>query len=216
MENNVSRRLLLLGGGGHCRSVLDSLRKMGVYDEIGLVKQPGFQPDSFDIPLVGSDDDLPELLRDGWQEAFIAVGSIGSTHNRKRLCKMLENIGFTLPVIIDPSAVIAENTEIGAGTYVGKRAVINAGTRIGNCAIINTGAIIEHDCRIGNFVHVSPGVILCGQVSVGDHSHIGAGASVKQQVTIGKHTMIGLGSVVIKDIPDHVTAYGNPCKAEVK
>ena len=31
-------------------------------------------------------------------------------------------------------------------------------------------------------------------------------------VTIGNNVVIGAGSVVTKDIPDHVIAYGNPCR----
>jgi acetyltransferase-like isoleucine patch superfamily enzyme len=50
---------------------------------------------------------------------------------------------------------------------------------------------------------------------VGDYTHIGAGSVVKQQTAIGANTLIGMGSVVLKNISDNVTAYGNPCR-EVK
>ena len=89
---------------------------------------------------------------------------------------------------------------------------MNTGSKLGFCSIINSGAIVEHDCTVGDFAHLSPGAVLCGQVSVGDDSHVGAGSVVRQLVNIGKNTMIGMGSVVVSDIPDKVTAYGNPCK----
>ena len=209
-EDCKLRKLLLLGGGGHCHSVIDSLLSMDIYNEIGIL-------DSTDtswlgISVVGTDDDLPKFIKSGWNEAFITVGSVGNTVIRRKLYKIVKEYGLTIPTIIDPTAVIAKGTKIQEGTFVGKRVVINSGSAIGVCSIINTGAIIEHDCLIGNFSHVSPGTILCGKVSVGADSHVGAGTVVRQLVNIGEHVLIGAGSVVVKDIPDCAKAYGNPCK----
>ena len=72
--------------------------------------------------------------------------------------------------------------------------------------------MIEHDCEIGEFAHISPGTVICGQVHIGMDSHIGAGSVVRQQIRIGSDVLIGAGSVVVKDMPNHVKAYGNPCR----
>lgn len=208
-------RLLLIGGGGHCRSVADSACRLNVYDEIGIIDYdvsataPG-------ISVVGTDDDLPDLFRKGWTDAFISVGSVGSTELRRKLYKKAKDIGFNIPSIADPSAQIATGTDVEEGVYIGKLAVVNTGSKIGKCAIINSGAIVEHDCKVGDFSHISPGGVLCGQVNVGSDSHIGAGAVVKQQTVIGDDVIIGAGSVVVKDILDKVTVYGNPCKVATR
>lgn len=203
--------LLLIGGGGHCRSVLDCLISLGKYNQIGIVDNDK-SVSALGISVVGNDEDLPELIHDGWTSAFITVGSTGSTGIRRRLYHLIKDLGFQIPIIIDPTAIIAGEIEIKEGAFIGKRTVINSGSRIGNCAIINTGSIIEHDCCIGDFSHVSPGTTICGQVLIGNDTHIGAGAVVRQGITIGGNTLIGAGSVVVKDIPGHVKAYGNPCK----
>ncbi len=205
-----SRGLLLIGGGGHCHSVLDCVRCSGIYERIGIVVNDRSEA----VPgaaVVGSDNDLPQLLQEGWTDAFISVGSIGPTALRRRLYRLVKEIGFEVPVIIDPSAAVAGNVECGEGVFIGKRAVINTGSRIGCCAILNTGSIIEHDCVIGDFSHVSSGTTLCGQVTVGSDSHIGAGTVVRQGITVGISSLIGIGSTVVKNIPDGVKAYGNPC-----
>lgn len=214
MEVNSKKKILLIGGGGHCRSVLDSLLDSEVYDEIGIIDNT----DSLvlGISVVGTDDDVSRLMSEGWTDAFITVGSVGDTKLRRRLSEMVESIGMNIPTIIDPTAIVARDTELSAGVYVGKRAVINTGSRIGTCAIINTGAIVEHDCFIGEFSHISPGTTVCGQVCVGNDSHVGAGSVIRQQINIGNNVLIGAGSVVVKDIPDNVKAYGNPCKAVKK
>lgn len=205
------KKILLLGGGGHCRSVLDCLMSTGKYEEIGIIDYDK-SASALGIDVVGTDDDLSRLLKEGWTDAFITVGSVGHTALRRKLFALIRELGFSIPFIIDPSAIIARGTVIGEGTFIGKRAVVNTGSIIGECAIINTGAIIEHDCKIDEFAHISPGSTLCGQVIVGKDSHIGAGSVVRQGICIGSNTIVGAGSVVVKDIPSEVTAFGNPCR----
>ena len=211
MENNPrKRKLLLIGGGGHCHSVIDSVLAMNIYDEIGIIDSNSDQ--YLGIPIIGVDDDIPELISEGWNEAFISVGSIGDTSIRRKLYEMIKKYDMNIATIIDPSAVIAKGVNIGEGCFVGKNAVVNSGSRIGICSVINSSAIVEHDSSVGCFVHISPGTTICGQVSVGNDSHIGAGSVVRQLISIGSGSVIGVGSVVVKDIPDNVKAYGNPCR----
>ena len=213
-DQELKRKLLLIGGGGHCRSVLDTAIQLNIYDEIGIVD---FTDSScLGVPVVGTDDDIPRLIREGWNEAFITVGSVGSTGIRRRLYRMVKKLNLEIPSLIDPTAVIANGVKIGEGTFVGKRAVVNTCAEIGACAIINTGAIVEHDCKIGEFSHISPGAVVCGQVAVGNDSHMGAGSVVRQQIVIGDDVLIGAGSTVVADIPSNSKAYGNPCKVVQK
>lgn len=206
----MKKKLLLIGGGGHCHSVIDSILSAGEYEELGIVDcaVDGY----LDVPVVGNDGDIPRLIREGWTEGFITVGCIGDVKKRKSLYQMAKLFGLSVPCIIDPTAVIAKQVLLGEGVYIGKRAVINTGSSVGECSIVNTGSIIEHDCGIGSFVHLSPGSVLCGQVEVGDDSHIGAGSVIKQMIKVGKGALIGAGSVVVSDIPANVKAYGNPCR----
>lgn len=204
------RKLLLIGGGGHCKSVIDSVMGNDFYDAVGVVDFKDIYVSG--VPVVGTDNDLPQLYSNGWTNAFITVGSIGNTTTRRRLYKMVKQLGFFIPTIIDQSAMVAGNTTIEEGCYIGKRAVVNTGSSLGCCSIINSGAIVEHECRIGDFSHISSGAILCGQVTIGNDSHVGAGTTIRQQIVIGDHVLVGIGSTVVKDISDDVKAYGNPCK----
>ena len=205
------KKLMLIGGGGHCHSVLDSVLSLNQYDEVGIIDN--VESTYFNVPVIGVDEDIPKLFKEGWTEAFVTVGSVGNTEIRRRIYEMIEEVGLTVPTIVDPTAIIAKCVTIGRGSYVGKRVVINSGSSIGVCAIINTGAIIEHDCIVGDFSHISSGTVLCGQVSIGDDSHVGAGSTVRQTIRVGDRSLIGAGSVVVKEIPSNVKAYGNPCKA---
>lgn len=212
MENKI----LLIGGGGHCKSIIDSLQNPNQYDGIGIIdKKENIGNELSGIKIIGCDDDLAALHQQGYHYAFMSLGSIGDSSNRVRLFTMIEKLGFIIPNIIDPSAILSNSVNLEHGIYIGKHAVINAGATIGKGSIINTSAVIEHDCTVQMFAHIAPGVILCGDVNIGEHTHIGAGSVIRQQVKVGRSTIIGMGSVVIHDIGDSVLAYGNPCK-EVK
>ncbi|MBE5959645.1 MAG: acetyltransferase [Lachnospiraceae bacterium] len=206
----MGRKLLLIGGGGHCRSVIDSALALSIFEQVGIVDTKA--DDCLGVTIVGRDEDIPSLVMSGWTDAFVTVGSIGDTSARRRLYELAAKANLNMPAIIDPSAIVAANAKIESGAYVGKGAIINTNAWVGTGAIINTGAIVEHDCMIGDFSHVSPGATVCGQVTVGNDSHIGAGSVVRQGSVIGHHVLVGAGSIVVSDLPDEVTAYGNPCK----
>lgn len=208
--NTNKKRILLIGGGGHCRSVLDTIIKTDEYTEIGIV-DPNRVDDSR-AHYAGTDEELARLIHEGWTDAFVTVGSVGDTSLRRRLYQLVKSLGFHIPALIDPSAEVSETARIEEGVFIGKKAIVNTQAFLGGSSIINSGAIIEHDCVVDEFAHVSPGAVLCGEVSVGKDSHIGAGAIIRQQIRIGEKVVIGAGSVVVSDIPDSVKAYGNPCR----
>lgn len=115
---------------------------------------------------------------------------------------------------IHPSAIISPTAKIGEGTVVMAGAVINADAVIGKHCIVNTGATVDHDCVIGDYCHIAPGANISGGTHIGDGTWIGVGACVIQCLNVGKNCMIGAGSVVVNDIPDGVTAFGNPCRVK--
>jgi sugar O-acyltransferase (sialic acid O-acetyltransferase NeuD family) len=205
--------IILVGGGGHCKSVIDSLNKLNQYNIRGIIDiEENLGEIISGYKVIGTDNDLEKLFSQGIKYAFITLGSVGNPTNRIRLYNLCKSINFTMPKIIDSTAIISDNADIGFGTFVAKGVIINSDTVIGENAIINTGSIIEHDCRIGNNVHISPGVTLGGSVNVGVNSHIGIGSTIIQNICIGRNVIIGSSSNVIRDISDNIKAYGNPCK----
>lgn len=209
----MKKKLILLGGGGHAESVIDTIRSKKEYQIAGILengKSRGMTVSG--IMVLGSDELLADIYRRGIRYVAIAIGSIGNPQVRMRLFEECKAIGYQLPCIIDQSAVLSKDLQIGEGIFIGKGAIIGAGVRLGNGCIINSGAILEHGCAVGNFAHAAPGCTLCGKVKVGDNTHIGAGSTVIQNISIGSNSMIGAGSLVLSDISSNKLAYGSPAK----
>lgn len=203
------KKIVLIGGGGHCISILDSIISSKEYDKIVIVDSK-IQINSriLGCPVVGDDTALPVLKNSGFDYAFISVGSIKSTVIRRNLCQLACSLGFEFPVICDPSATVSDYSDLGKGSFIGKNVVINAKSKIGEHCIINTGSVIEHECSVGNFSHISVGSILCGNCTVGHDSFIGAGSTVIQGINIGNNVVIGAGSTVINNVVDSMTVSG--------
>lgn len=205
MEN-----IVLVGYGGHARSVIDTIEQSKSYEIVGYtdVQKDADSPYEY----LGTDEILKQCYEQGVTNAFVTIGFMGNSELRQKKYKQLKEIGYQLPVIIDPSAVVAKEVLIDEGTFIGKKCVVNASSRLGKMCIINSGAVVDHDCKIKDYSHVAVGAVLCGGVSVGENSLIGAGATVIQTVKVGEQCIVGAGAVVIKDIQAKCTAVGVPAK----
>lgn len=205
--------IILIGGGGHCKSIIDTIRVVEKYNIIGILdvkEKVGEQ--IYGIDIIGEDNDLEYYYRRGIKNAFVSLGSIENSELRRKLYLQAYSIGFEFPNIIDSSCIISKSVQLGVGNFIGKGVIINSDVIINNNCIINTGSIIEHDCIIGDFCHIAPGVVMCGNVTVGKNTHIGSNATIIQNIKIDNNNIIGAGSVVIKGIRANQKSVGNPCR----
>ncbi len=195
--------IVLLGIGGHAHSVIDSIERAGKYRIIGFFDREEMQGSTYrDYPVLGVDADMGRYFEKGVKNAFVTVGFMGQGNVRERLFRQLKEVGYTLPNMIDDTAVVSDHAELGEGVFVGKKAVINADAKIGDMCIVNTGAIIEHDCIVNDFSHISVGSVLCGNVQIGRAAFVGANATVIQGIHIGNKCVIGAGTTVKKNVED--------------
>lgn len=190
------------------------LRRDPAFQVVGLLdSNPGsWRTEVCGVAVLGGDEMLAELRRQGIDAAFIGVGSTASTARRIELYTRARGHGFDVISIVDTRAIVSPYATVGAGATIMPAAVVNAGATLGEDVIVNTGAIVEHDCAIDDHVHVATGARLAGGVCVGRGAHIGLGASVRQQVRIGCHAIVGAAALVIDDVPDRTLVMGVPAR----
>ncbi|MFT6814177.1 MAG: sugar O-acyltransferase (sialic acid O-acetyltransferase NeuD family) [Sphingobacteriales bacterium] len=195
----IKPKIILIGGGGHCKSVIDVIENEDRYEIAGIV-------DSFiekgalvlGYPVLGTDDNLAQLI-EKYCNAIITVGQIKSAAIRIKLFEKVKLLGGIFPVIISKNAYVSKHSKIGDGTVVMHQALINANAVIGENCILNTGSLIEHDAIVGDNVHVSTKAILNGSAKVGNGSFIGSNSMLYQGVEIGPNALVPGSKIVRKN-----------------
>ena len=194
--------VIVYGGGGHGKSLIDLIRSLNVYTIIGVVDD-GLVPGTsiLGIPVLGGEAELPELHARGVRLAVNAVGGIGNIAVRVKVFQLLAEAGFSCPAFVHPTAFIEASASLSAGVQVFPHAYVGSETQVGFGAIVNTGAIVSHDCVLEDYVNISPGAMLAGEVHVGAATLVGMGATINLGVKIGSATRIGNGATVKSDVP---------------
>jgi sugar O-acyltransferase (sialic acid O-acetyltransferase NeuD family) len=205
----MADRIILFGGGGHAKVILESLRAAQPGVEIAVLDD---DPEAasrtiLGLPVLGTRD----WLADHWPEAEV-VPAIGRNAARADFMRWLAGTGRRAASVVDPSARLSPSASLGAGSFLAPGAVVNAETVIGEGVIVNTGATIDHDCRIGFAAHIAPGAHLCGGVEVGEGALVGTGAVAIPKVRIGRGAVVGAGAAVTRDVPDGARVGGVPAR----
>ncbi|MCK4664750.1 MAG: NeuD/PglB/VioB family sugar acetyltransferase [Bacteroidales bacterium] len=189
-------KIILVGGGGHCKSCIDVIEKEGRFEIEGIVDLPEKVGSSIlEYKIIASDDDLEELSKK-YSNFLVTVGQIQSPGLRINLFNKLIQLGVTLPVIKSPFAYISKYSRIDKGTIIMHHVIINASAYIGENCIINSKALIEHDAIVGNHCHISTGAIVNGGVKVGSRTFFGSGAVSKQYIEILEDSFVKANSIV--------------------
>ena len=193
----MSQPLLLIGCGGHARSVIDVVESSGLWYGYGLVGLPEQVGDeALGYPVLGCDQAVPSL-RQQCPYALLSIGQIGLTPHRKRLGQLLETLNYSLTVVVSGNAYVSRHAKIGVGTSVGHGATVNAGAILGQFCILNSNALIEHDVEICDYCHISTGVLVNGGTKVGPNSFIGSGSVVREGLDLPPNTVISAGKRVM-------------------
>jgi len=182
--------IVLIGFGGHAKSVADCIERSGKFCIVGYTD---IEEQNSKYNYLGDDENFQTIFDSGIKNAVIGIGYLGKNNVRNVIYKKLKSIGFNLPVIIDPSAIVSETVQLGEGTFIGKGAIINTEAKIGKCCIINTKALVEHECCVADFSHIAVGAVLCGQVIVGKNAFIGANSTVIQNRNINDYEIVPAG-----------------------
>src|SRR5574344_2783631 len=196
----MKEKIVLIGGGGHCHSVIDVIEQENKYEIIGIIDtKENISKKVLGYEIIACDDDLEELFKT-CKNAVITIGHIKSNITRVKLFAKLKNIGFSLPVIISPLAYVSKYSKIDEGTIVMHHALINTNAKIGKNCIINTKALIEHDCIVEDNCHISTASVINGGVIVRENTFFGSNAVSKEYIEIGKNCLIGGGTRVLSNL----------------
>lgn len=205
--------IFIIGGGNQCHYTIDIIEREGKYNIIGIIDS--IHPIGsyrFGYEVLGRQTEIQELAEK--HRTFGGIIAIGDNWGRSNVYNEIINLmpTFEFYNAIHPSVIIGNNVSIGKGVVAMAGCIFNPKSTIGDFTFFATGAQIEHDCFIDNFASVSAGSVLGGHVKISKYSAVTLGVTVLDRIVIGENSVIGSGSLVLKNIPNDVLAYGNPCE----
>ena len=192
--------------------MLDTLRRAGCWEIVGFLDDNRTLRGTrlAGVEVLGGTDRIERLRAEGVMGVAFALGD---NRTRDAIIQRAVAAGLAPVNAIHPSAIVADDVELGAGIWLAAGTVVNPGSRIGNGVVVNTGATVDHDCVLETCCNVSPGCHLSGRTHVGRYAFLGTGAVTIPDVAIGEAAVVGAGAVVIRDVEAGVTVVGVPARA---
>lgn len=209
----TTQDLIVLGGGGHARVVIQAAQSRGEWNVVGYV-----DPNKRDASRLGTRYLGEDAAKVALDPAFancrfvLGVGSTFEARVRREIVQQSRVPAGRWATVVHARAVVSPTATLGPGTVVLAGALVNAGASVGAHAIVNSGAILEYDSVLGAFVHAAPAVVVAARARIGEGAYLGIGCRIRERLTLGENVKVGMGAVVLRSVPDGRVVIGVPAK----
>ena len=191
----LKKNIVLVGGGGHCISVIDIIENGNEFNILGILDSNSKENNLLGYKILGGDNLIPELVNENTY-FLITVGQIKSSSTRKNIAKTLAKNNAKLGTVISSLSYVSKHAHIEEGSVIMNHAVVNAKAKIGKNCIINTKSNIEHGVSVGEFCHISTCAVVNGDSVVEKGSFIGSNATISNGILIKENSIISAGKFI--------------------
>ncbi len=186
----MSMRVIVIGAGGHGRSVAEAIMLLGRDELVGFVDDgAGANAKVWTYPILARTDLLHTLRA----HADAMVVAIGNNAVREKLHVRVQDAGFELPSVIHPMAFVSPTAIVGAGCAVMAGAVIGTEAQLGEGVIVNCGATVDHHCMVNAFGHLGVNACMAGGSVLGHRAWMQAGSALGYGVQVESGVVLAPG-----------------------
>jgi sugar O-acyltransferase (sialic acid O-acetyltransferase NeuD family) len=208
-------KIIIIGGHGDGTVVAQAIIDLAVVDHsvtvLGFLNdtlRPGTLVHGF--PVLGTLDD--------WDRTESGTQFISALHKIKQMeVRSRRILELAIPKdrwisVVHPTARIANDVQIGHGSFLAQYVVVQPGARIGHHVSVRAGANIGHDAVAEDFAYMGPNSTLCGRAVLQTGAHLGPNAVVVDGKRVGCYAVVGVCSAVTKNVPDREIYFGTPAR----
>ena len=184
-------RLLIVGAGGHGRSVAEAVLMEGKFNLIGFADDGVFARGEpvWGLPVFGA----ATAIENYGDLATHAVVAIGNNILRQKLFVRLQAAGFVLASVIHPNAMVSPRAQLANGVAVMAGAIVGTEAKLGQGAIVNCGAVVDHHAQVNDFGHLGVNACMAGGSVLGALAWMQAGSAIGYGVHISPGAVLKPG-----------------------
>lgn len=206
------KHLIIIGARGWGREVYMAITETKEYKS-GEMNVKGFldsNANAFDglrgeyPPIICSPEDY---LIEKDDIFFIAMGD---PHWRKHYAEIIENKGGHFYTYISSDAYVLPTAEIGEGSFIGRWSTVSDNVTLGKHVITHAFSVIGHDAIVKDYGTLLNAAFLGGGAEVGECSELNPKSIIIPHKRIGNNVKVGAASVVMRNIGDDISVFGNP------
>ncbi|PUE59633.1 acetyltransferase [Limnohabitans curvus] len=181
-------RLLIVGAGGHGRSVAEAVLMADQFSLVGFADDGAFARGDavWGLPVLGPATAFASYT----DQATHALVAIGNNVIRQKLFAQLQTAGFVIASVIHPRAMVSPRAQLGVGVAVMAGAIVGTEAILGQGAIVNCGAVVDHHTQVHDFGHLGVNACMAGGSVLGALAWMQAGSA------IGYGVQVAAGSVL--------------------
>lgn len=183
--------LMILGAGGHGRTLCEMARLLGYADIVFLDENASLCHETNKL-IIGKISELPLHIK----KANNVVIGIGNNKVREQLYQQVISLGIQPVTLIHPSAFVSSSATIADGSVVLAMAVVGANATLGTCTIVNSHSTVDHDSILGGFAHLGVGVHLAGSADIGKSAFLQAGTVGGYNAKVDDDSVCPAGSIL--------------------
>lgn len=207
------KQLVIIGAGGFGREVLQWARGCPAFRQEWEIA--GFLDDNpvvlqsypeVKLPVLGSTSGYEPQPDD------VFICAMGKPGLRSIMWERISSKGGQFTRLVHESCIVGRNVDLGDGVILCPRVSLTCDISIGRNTALNLLTSVGHDARIGEHCQLSSYCDITGFVEIGDQVMLGSRTSIIPGRWVGNRTVVGAGSVVVTNVPDDVTVFGNPAK----
>lgn len=212
------RPLVILGAAGFGMEVLWVASRMSISPVFPGWQVIGFVDDDeklqgtviSGVPVLGT---VSEFLKRYAGQKLHFHCAMGHNQNRQRLAELYESYGFMPATLIDPTAAVSPQSEIGPGCYIAPQVCVAPEAKIGRHVLVNVGASVGHHCVMEDYAQACPGARLNGHCVVERLAFLGSNATLQPGKRVGEGATVGASSFVLRNVKPYSLVIGVPARS---
>lgn len=183
--------LMILGAGGHGRTLCELARLLGYAGIVFLDDNASLCHETNKL-IIGKISELPLHIN----RANNVVIGIGNNKVREQLYQQVISLGIQPATLIHPSAFVSPSATIADGSVILAGAVVGANAKLGVATIVNSHSTVDHDSILGDFAHLGVGVHLAGSAEIGKSAFLQAGTVGGYNAKVDDYSVCPAGTVL--------------------